>query len=59
MMNKIHERFVSTVRPGTNERSTGLGLSIVKIIMDLHNATFKIDNQHEKQAVIVTLTFPR
>jgi len=27
--------------------------------MDLHNGTFKIDNQHEKQAVIVTLTFPR
>ncbi len=58
MINRIHNKFVSTPRPDTGRRSTGLGLSIVKIIMDLHNGAFKISNNPEGEGSIATLVFP-
>jgi signal transduction histidine kinase len=59
MLNKIQNKFVSTSRPYTNKRSTGLGLSLIKIIMDLHDGEFEISNRHDTKGVVAKLNFPK
>jgi two-component system, OmpR family, sensor histidine kinase CreC len=44
MMDRIGERFVSTARPNGAAKSSGLGLSIVKQVVELHGGTFAIAN---------------
>jgi two-component system sensor histidine kinase CreC len=59
MINKIQDDYVSMPRPDTNERSTGLGLTIVNKIMDLHNGVFEINNRQDAKGVVVKLTFSK
>ena len=42
---KIFERFYSLARPVSNKKSSGLGLSFVKQIIELHNGQVEIKNQ--------------
>ena len=44
-MDKIFERFYSLARPASNKKSSGLGLSFVKQIVELHNGRVEIKNQ--------------
>ncbi|WP_280530775.1 two-component system sensor histidine kinase CreC [Leptospira bouyouniensis] len=45
---KLTEKFFSLPRPIGNRKSSGLGLSIVKEILDLHRAALKIRNLNPK-----------
>jgi two-component system sensor histidine kinase CreC len=56
-LERITERFYSLPRPDTKLKSSGLGLSIVKQICDLHHASFTIQNR-VGTGVEVTLVFP-
>jgi signal transduction histidine kinase len=51
---KIFEPFFTTKPTG---KGTGLGLAVVKTIIDLHGATIDVRNRH-RGGVRVTLTFP-
>lgn len=54
----IFDRFsITTQRPGTQgERSTGLGLSIVKQIVELHDGAIKVESvENEGTTVIIEL----
>jgi len=42
---KIFDRFYSLARPITKKKSSGLGLSFVKQIINLHDGNIQIDNQ--------------
>ncbi len=53
------ENYVSSPRPKTNRKSTGLGLNIVRRIINKHNGRFDIKNRGNKQGVVVTLTLPK
>ena len=44
---RIFERFYSLPRPRLQTRSTGLGLSMVREIMDLHEAAVSVQNRPE------------
>lgn len=44
MQDKVFERFISTQRPNTRKRSTGLGLSFVKEVMVLHRGSVELAN---------------
>ena len=46
-MNKLFERFYSLQRPDTGEKSTGLGLSLVKEIALLHGGQIELSNRPE------------
>lgn len=43
-MPRLFERFFSTERPDTGRKSTGLGLSFVKRVSDLHGAELTLNN---------------
>ncbi|MCU7815585.1 MAG: hypothetical protein KZQ81_10315 [Candidatus Thiodiazotropha sp. (ex Rostrolucina anterorostrata)] len=43
----------------TNTEGSGLGLSIVKRIVDLHHATIEMSNRKDKSGLRVSITFPR
>jgi len=55
-LEKVTERFYSLPRPDTKLKSSGLGLSIVKQIAELHHAKFEIKNR-EESGVEAKLTF--
>lgn len=57
---KIFERFYSLPRPGTGSKSSGLGLSIVQEIMNLHQGQVQV-SEHSKgdSGTVVTLEFPQ
>jgi len=59
ILDKIQDKFVSTSRPYTKKRSTGLGLNLVKIIMELHDGIFEINNRQDVKGVVVKLTFSK
>jgi signal transduction histidine kinase len=59
LLDKIQDKFVSTSRPYTKKRSTGLGLNLVKIIMELHDGIFEINNRQDAKGVVVKLTFSK
>lgn len=48
---RVFERFYSLPRPSTNKRSTGLGLSFVQEIAELHHGQVDLANQPEGGAV--------
>jgi two-component system sensor histidine kinase CreC len=54
---KVFEKFYSLPRPGSNRRSTGLGLAFVKEIAELHNGRAALKNADEGGA-LATLTLP-
>lgn len=47
-LSKVTEKFFSLPRPRDNRKSSGLGLSIVKEICDLHHANLTIRNLESK-----------
>jgi two-component system, OmpR family, sensor histidine kinase CreC len=53
---RLTERFFSLPRPLTGKKSTGLGLSFVQEVADLHNASLQISNT--PSGVSAVLNFP-
>lgn len=49
---RIFEKFYSLTRPGTQKKSTGLGLSFVKEIVILHHGTITLHNAINEQKTI-------
>ena len=56
--NKVFNKFFSLPRPGKNEKSSGLGLSITKEIVELHNGIITIDS-YEKNGTTVSIKFKK
>ena len=54
---KIFDRFYSN-RPDNFGEHSGLGLNIVKNLVDLHGATIKASNNVEKKGANVEIVFP-
>lgn len=55
-LERLFERFYSLPRPGTDRRGSGLGLSIVRQVMLLHNGGVNLDNH--ASGVKATIWFP-
>ena len=55
---KVFEKFYSLARPTTAKKSTGLGLSFVKEIAELHRGRVTLKNGAHGGAV-ATLSLPR
>jgi two-component system sensor histidine kinase ChvG len=56
--NKIFKRFYSN-RPDKFGQHSGLGLNIVKNLVDLHNATIKASNRSDHEGASVEIMFPK
>jgi len=56
--NKIFNRFYSN-RPDKFGQHSGLGLNIVKNLVDLHNATIKASNRLDQMGASIEIIFPR
>ena len=56
--NKIFKRFYSN-RPDKFGQHSGLGLNIVKNLVDLHNATIKASNRRDHEGASVEIMFPK
>ncbi len=56
--NKIFKRFYSN-RPDKFGQHSGLGLNIVKNLVDLHNATIKASNRTDQTGADMEIKFPR
>jgi two-component system sensor histidine kinase ChvG len=55
---KIFNRFYSN-RPDKFGQHSGLGLNIVKNLVDLHNATIKASNRLDQKGASMEIKFPR
>lgn len=55
---KVFEKFYSLARPATAKKSTGLGLSFVKEIAELHHGRATLKNLPGAGA-LATLSLPR
>ena len=56
--NKIFNRFYSN-RPDKFGQHSGLGLNIVKNLVDLHNATIKASNRTDQKGASMEIIFPK
>ncbi len=56
--NKIFNRFYSN-RPDKFGEHSGLGLNIVKNLVDLHNATIKASNRLDQKGASMEIVFPK
>ena len=56
--NKIFNRFYSN-RPDKFGQHSGLGLNIVKNLVDFHNASIKASNRADKKGASMEIIFPR
>ena len=56
--NKIFNRFYSN-RPNKFGQHSGLGLNIVKNLVDLHNATIKASNRTNQKGASMEIIFPK
>jgi two-component system sensor histidine kinase CreC len=56
-LDKIFEKFYSLKRPGSDRRSTGLGLNLVRQVALLHSGRIELENL-EPQGVRAVLTLP-
>ena len=56
--NKIFKRFYSN-RPDKFGQHSGLGLNIVKNLVDLHNATIKASNRKDQKGASMEIIFPK
>lgn len=54
---RLFERFYSLPRPETGQRSTGLGLSFVREVAELHGGDITLKN-HPDGGTLATLTLP-
>ncbi len=57
-INKIFKRFYSN-RPDKFGEHSGLGLNIVKNLVDLHNATIKASNRLDQKGANMEVIFPK
>ena len=55
--NKIFKRFYSN-RPDKFGQHSGLGLNIVKNLVDLHNASIKASNRLDQKGASMKIIFP-
>ena len=55
---KIFKRFYSN-RPDRFGQHSGLGLNIVKNLVDLHNATIKASNRSDQKGASMEIVFPK
>ena len=55
---KIFNRFYSN-RPGKFGQHSGLGLNIVKNLVDLHNASIKASNRQDQKGASIEIIFPK
>ncbi len=56
--NKIFNRFYSN-RPDKFGQHSGLGLNIVKNLVELHNATIKASNRLDQRGASMEIIFPK
>ena len=56
-LNKIFDRFYSN-RPDKFGQHSGLGLNIVKNLVDLHNGSIKATNRTDKKGARMEVTLP-
>ena len=56
--NKVFKRFYSN-RPDKFGQHSGLGLNIVKNLVDLHNATIEASNRINQRGASIVITFPK
>ena len=56
--NKIFKRFYSN-RPDKFGQHSGLGLNIVKNLVDLHNASIKASNRKDRKGASMEIIFPK
>ena len=56
--NKIFNRFYSN-RPDKFGQHSGLGLNIVKNLVDLHNDTIKATNRVDQKGASIEIIFPK
>ena len=54
----IRDRFYSN-RPDKFGQHSGLGLNIVKNLVDLHNATISASNRSDKKGASMEIEFPK
>jgi two-component system, OmpR family, sensor histidine kinase CreC len=45
---RVFDRFFSLQRPDTGQKSTGLGLNLVKEVADLHRGEIRLENMPDK-----------
>ena len=57
-LSKVYEKFFSLPRPESDEKSSGLGLSITREIVELHNGTVTVESC-ENRGTTVTIQFKR
>lgn len=57
-LTRVTEKFYSLPRPTNNRKSSGLGLSIVNQIVDLHGGKLEIKNR-KPHGVTVSIQFPK
>ena len=57
-MAKIFNRFYSN-RPDKFGQHSGLGLNIVKNLVDLHNAKIKAANRLDRNGASIEIIFPK
>ena len=55
---RIIERFYSLPRADTQEKSSGLGLCLVKEVSELHGGTLSIDNVIDPRGCRASWTLP-
>ena len=56
-LERIFERFYSLPRPVSGAKSSGLGLAIVREIVEMHDGTIEVRNREDMQGVLVRLVF--
>lgn len=56
-INRVFERFYSLAKPGSHQKSSGLGLAFVKEIIELHEGAILIENNEDIGAT-VSITLP-
>ncbi|WP_269525751.1 two-component system sensor histidine kinase CreC [Coraliomargarita parva] len=57
-LSRIHDRFYSLPRPGTERKSSGLGLCFVRESVALHGGRMEIRNREDGSGVLASLEIP-
>jgi two-component system sensor histidine kinase CreC len=52
---KIFEKFYSLERPRSGKKSTGLGLSFIKEVLQLHEGTIAVESDYNKTIFKIVL----